>query len=239
VSRFISIQGPGFATRCTGFTLVELIIALAMIGLIALLLFSGLRLGTRSWERVEALAERTAEPRIARDFLARALEQAKAVQVTFDAERVLVFAGNEQNLEFVAPLSEHVGTPGLYILRFSLVKGEKDRLVLTRWLLQPDVLAGLGGIPKWEPFDGQASHTDVGPTDDDEDRATGAFGKTLLVEDVADLDIGYFGITQGEQEAKWHREWLGESSLPSAVRIHLTTKGQTWPDMLIRLPDSS
>jgi general secretion pathway protein J len=238
VSIFSSIQGQGSATRSSGFTLVELIIALAMIGLIALLLFSGLRLGTRSWERVEALAERTAEPRIARDFLARALEQIRPVQVTFDAERVLVFSGNEQNLEFVAPLSEHVGTPGLYVLRLSLVEGEKDRLVLTRWLLQPDVLDGLGDIPEWEPFDGQASRADAGLLDEDEDRAAGAFGRTLLIEDVAELDIGYFGIAQGEQEEEWHREWLGESRLPSAVRIHLTTKEQTWPDMLIRLPES-
>jgi len=59
-----------------GFTLVELLIALSLIGLITLLLFSGLRLGTRAWEGVETTADRTAELRVARNFLERALVQA-------------------------------------------------------------------------------------------------------------------------------------------------------------------
>lgn len=84
--------------------------------------------------------ERTAGPRSARNFLARALMQVRPTWVTFEAKWVTVFAGDAENLEFVAPLSEHVGTPGLYILRLTL---DKDgRLVLTRWLLHPDALGG-------------------------------------------------------------------------------------------------
>ena len=48
-----------------GFTLIELIIALALIALITLLLFSGLRLGARAWDGVDALSERHAELRTA------------------------------------------------------------------------------------------------------------------------------------------------------------------------------
>ena len=40
-----------------GFTLVELLIAFVLVALISLLLFSGLRLGLRSWGGVEAAAE--------------------------------------------------------------------------------------------------------------------------------------------------------------------------------------
>ncbi|MCG6861222.1 MAG: prepilin-type N-terminal cleavage/methylation domain-containing protein [Chromatiaceae bacterium] len=218
----------------SGFTLVELIIALALIGLITLLLFSGLRLGTRAWEGVEVIAERTAEPRIAHNFLARALMQARPAQVTLDAEPVLVFGGDAENLEFVAPLSEHVGTPGLYILRLSLEQGKKTQLVLTRWLLHPDVLKGFGGIPEWEPFDGGVSSTRKAPLD--EDLAAGAFGSSLLLDDVGELQISYFGIAKGQREPDWSADWLEQDRMPLAIRMHLTTKEQTWPDMLVRLP---
>jgi general secretion pathway protein J len=217
-----------------GFTLIELVIALALIGLITLLLFSGLRLGTRIWEGVETLAERTAEPRIACNFLMQALTQARAVQVVYDAKSMLVFGGDAENLEFVAPLSEHAGTPGLYILRLSLEQGDVQRLVLTRWLLHPDVLAGWGKVPEWKPFDGGEGPSEIGPLD--EDSVAGVFGSTLLLDDVGDLQIGYFGVAEGRQEPDWYSEWLDEPRMPLAVRMHLTTEKQTWPDMLVRLP---
>lgn len=222
--------------RAAGFTLVELIIALALIGLISLLLFSGLRLGNRAWEGVEAVSERTAAPRIARNFLVRTLSQVRPAQVTFDAEQVLVFSGDAENLEFVAPLSEHVGTPGLYILRLSLAQDSTPRLVLTRWLLHPDVLEGFGDIPEWEPLGGESGPAEGGPAD--EDLAAGAFGTTSLLDGVAELEFAYFGIAEGEQEADWYPEWFDQPRLPLAVRVHLVTEDQPWPDLVVRLTGS-
>lgn len=224
--------GPRSSALVTGFTLVELLIALALMSLITLLLFSGLRLGTSAWEGVETVAERTAEPRIARNFLERVLTQTRPARVEFDAEEVLIFAGDAQTLEFVAPLSEHVGTPGLYVLRLSL-EGEAQ-LVLTRWLLHPDVLDGFGGIPEWEPFEGGRGISDSGPLE--EDLAAGAYGRTLLLDGVAELEITYFGIDEGMEEPDWYPEWLEQPRMPLAIRIHLTTLEQSWPDMLILLP---
>lgn len=227
-----SALGPRPSILSHGFTLVELLIALALISLITLLLFSGLRLGTRAWEGVETIAERTAEPRIAHNFLARILTQARPARVSFEAEEVLVFAGDAENLELVAPLSEHVGTPGLYVLKLSLE--EDGQLVLTRWLLHPDVLEGSGDIPGWEPFDGGGGISATGPLD--EDLAAGAYGSTLLLDGVEELQIAYFGISEGEQDPDWHQDWLEQPRMPEAVRIHLNTAERTWPDMLIRLP---
>lgn len=221
------------SSQFSGFTLVELVIALALVSLISLLLFSGLRLGTRTWEGVEAVAERTAEPRVARNFLQRALTQARPAWLTLDAEEILVFAGDAQNLEFVAPLSEHVGTPGLYILRLSLE--DEAQLVMTRWLLHPDVLEGRDDIPQWEPFDGSVGLSATAPLD--EDLAAGAFGTTLLLDGVAELEITYFGVQEGDQDPEWFEDWMEQRRMPQAVRVHLTTPGQSWPDLLARLPE--
>ncbi len=227
--RRLRALGPG---RALGFTLMELVIALALIGLITLLLFSGLRLGTRAWEGVETTAEQTAGSRIARNFLARALIQVRPTRITFEGKQMTVFAGDAENLEFVAPLSEHVGTPGLYIL--SLTLEEDGRLVLTRRLLHPDVLEETDSIPKWTPFDGDGDISVTGPLD--EDLAVGAYGSTLLLDGVEELRIGYFGIPEGQREPEWGPEWLGEPRIPLAVRVHLIAQGRTWPDMLFRLP---
>jgi len=220
-----------------GFTLIELVIALALIGLISLLLFSGLRLGNRAWEGVETVSERTAAPRISRNFLVRSLSQVRPAQVTFDSQQRLVFAGDAERLEFVAPLSEHVGTPGLYILRLSLVQDMEGRLVLTRWLLHPEVLEGSGEIPEWEPL-GEQTPPPAGEALD-EDLAAGAFGTSVLLDGVSELEFAYFGIAEGEQEPAWYPQWFDQPRLPQAVRMHLVTQGLPWPDLLVRLNDSN
>ncbi len=222
--------------RPHGFTLVELLIALAMIGLITLLLFSGLRLGSRAWEAVEKVSGQTDELRLAHGFLARALSQARNLNVMVQAESVMVFGGSDTALEFAAPLSEHVGLSGLYVLRLTLERrGAGQTLVLNRWLLHPEVLAGGDDFPPWEPLekDGGKALDDY-PSD--LDRAGGAFGRTLLLAEVDAFGVAYYGTLDGETEPGWHNEWLAQSTLPTLLHIRLTTASQSWPDLFITLP---
>lgn len=223
-------------TQQRGFTLVELLIALAMIGLITLLLFSGLRLGSRAWDAVENVSSQTDELRLAHGFLARALSQARSLSVIVDAESIPVFGGDGTTLEFAAPLSEHVGVAGLYVLRLTLERrGSGQALILNRWLLHPEVLAGGDDFPPWEPLekDGGKALDDY-PSD--LDRAGGAFGRTLLLADVGAFGIAYYGTADGETEPGWHEEWLAQSTLPTHLRIRLTTASQSWPDLIVTLP---
>ncbi len=228
--------------KVQGFTLVELLIAFALISLIALLLFSGLRLGMRAWEGVDALIARDAEQRITRNLIQRLLLQARPIRLTWEAKSVLLFSGDAEHLEFVAPLSEHVGIPGLYLLHFGLAEEGKG-LLLTRWLLHPDVLAGTNEIPAWEPFE-KGDQFQAFP-EEDQDLAAGAFGTTRLVENPMSFEIAYFGPAEqalnpgaadDPTEGEWQEEWLDRKKPPYAVRIHLETTGSPWPDLIVRLP---
>lgn len=227
---------PAPQRRARGFTLVELLIALAMLGLITLLLFSGLRLGSRSWESVERVAGQSDALRFAHGLLARSLTQIRAVEATTDAGGRLVFAGDAGQLEFVAPLSDYLGLPGLYILRLGLEhRGAGRALVLTRWLLHPEILAGTDGVPAWEPLtsEGSRSFADL-PVE--LDAAGGAFGRTLLLDEVDDFAVAYFGLADGDEKPGWRADWFGEGNLPTLVRIRLTTTTQTWPELVVALP---
>ena len=174
--------------------------------------------------------------RLAHGFLLRTLTQARAASLVYDGAMVPVFGGDAERLEYAAPLSEHVGVPGIYVLRLQ-VEGSGDRrnLVLTRWLIHPEVLEGTDEIPAWEPLkeDSQMSLSSIPP---DQDAAAGAFGCTLLLENLAGLALSYYGVTEGESDPEWHDEWLEQATPPSLVRIHLTTSGQTWPDLIVALP---
>ena len=216
-------QGPGRAAasvirtrvRPHGFTLIELVIALALVALITVLLFSGLRLGSRAWDGVDTVAERNAELRSARGFLDRTLSQARDLVLRYDAQDHQVFAGDATSLEFVAPLSEHVGIPGLYVLRLGLEGGSKDaRLVLTRWLLHPDVLSGNAEAPEWQPLEPGSPGISSDPKEEP-DMSVGAFGQTALLEDVGVFELAYYGVAE---EAELDTPRLG--SPPKAPGAH-------------------
>jgi len=241
----VGAQGPAaqahasrsFARR-RGFTLVELLIALVLVATMTVLLFSGLRLGSRAWEAVETVSERVSDLRVARNFIDRMLLQARDVAVVGDGVELPVFAGEPQRLELVAPLSEHVGIPGLYVLRLSLEDaGEHPRLVLTRWLLHPEVLEGGDDYPPWEPLiEASGEAVDAGPLD--RDVATGVYGRTVLLPAVERFELAYFGVAEGEQQTAWFEDWLEQPRLPQQVRLDLTTPEQSWPATVLPLPGS-
>ena len=228
----------GRRSRDVGFTLVELLIALVLIALITVLLFSGLRLGSRAWEGVETVSERVSDLRLARNFVETMLRQSRDAAVVVDGIEMRVFAGEPQRLELVAPLSEHVGIPGLYVLRLTLeAAGEHSRLVLTRWLLHPEVLEGGDDHPPWEPLiDAGGEAADAGPLD--RDVAAGAYGRTVLLPAVDRFELAYYGVAEGEQEGEWFEEWLEQPRLPQRIRVDLTTPVQSWPATVVTLPDT-
>jgi len=62
-----------------GFTLLELLIALALIGLMVVLLFGALRFAGKAWASTEDRTERDASIRLVYQYLAGRLEQARPV----------------------------------------------------------------------------------------------------------------------------------------------------------------
>lgn len=239
-------------TRPHGFTLVELLIALVMLSVITLLLYSGLRLGSRAWEGVETVSERSTDLRLARNFIARSLRQALPIKLSVNGREQLVFSGKQDRLEFVAPLSAHVGIPGLYVLRLELESqaGGPPRLVLTRWLRHADILNGDSDSPAWEPLEDASVFAGQGQ-ELDQDLAGGAYGRSLLMEQVGRFGLSYYGVARGERFAQWHQDWVEQDQLPHQVRLDLTRTDQTgnnptginqpasepdWPAAIITLP---
>ncbi len=220
----------GSATiRNGGFTLLELLIALSLIALIMLLLFGGLRLGTRVWDGVEQRVRHTEDQRLARGFIRRSLLQARQVVWPFERRSYALFFGDKEQVDFVSPLSGYVGRGGLYIMRLSLVprQGAKD-LVLQRWLLHPEVLEGEGEVPAWKPMEHD------GFIKVPFDAPMGAYGSNLLLTGVREMELAYFGIPRGKREPEWLDEWNEQGVIPMMIRLRIEGY-EEWPELIIPL----
>lgn len=235
-------DAPSLSNRLTrhqpmqGFTLLELLIALSLMALILVLLFSGLHLASRSWEGVEQAVARHDEERIARRVLSQSLYQTRPVEITQEGTKRTVFSGGERYLELAAPLADRIGIGGLYVLRFSLASlDDQPALIMTYWLLHPDVLSGSAEFPAFVSMAGDAL-TALDIADAEPDAEKGVYGSRVLLSGLEAFDIAYFGTLKGADDADWTREWLDQPILPERVRIRIATDSRTWADLLVPLP---
>jgi general secretion pathway protein J len=210
--------------RTKGFTLLEMLIALTLVTLIVTLLFGGIRLGNRSWSMVEEKSEQYAEMRLIWRFIHERLGQARSVRYQSDeGESLLLFYGDGDGVEFVSPMPAHLGVSGLYIIRFHR---NGDELKMTRWLHHPDLMEDSGSLPEWRPLQESSRDPGEGPAEMRE-----YYSQSVLVEDLSEFEIDYFGVAEGETEPDWQDEWE-EPELPNLARIQITTKQGKWPEII-------
>lgn len=111
-----------------GFTLVELLVALALSALVSLVLLHGIQLAVAGLDRQTRASERLDARESLDDLLRRTLGSAAAIPRAAGGE----FIGTPSGVEFVA--AAEAGGPGLYRVHLAL---ERGRLILRRELAAP------------------------------------------------------------------------------------------------------
>lgn len=116
-----------------GFTLVELLVALALAGIVMVLLTDELRLASLGFDRINHKSEQLSVRRDVEDLLRRELGSAVAAPLVASE---LPFTGGPQSMKFLS-LSDD-GGPGIYRVELDLqAQGGDRRLMLTRRLVEP------------------------------------------------------------------------------------------------------
>jgi general secretion pathway protein J len=191
-----------------GFTLLEVLVTIALLSLLALMLMSGLRFGGRAWERSAAQDRHIDDVRIAAGFLRTSIGQAYPLLDQGDATRPQIsFSGEAKAVHYLAPMPQVLGSAGMARVDLHLERSTagSSRLIidLQRELAFPDAAP-------WP--------------------------STLLLDQVQDIDIAYFGAAERGQDPAWQDHWEGAMALPELVRIRVTFPpgdGRVWPDLVI------
>jgi general secretion pathway protein J len=193
-----------------GLTLLELLVAITLLGLLMAALFGGLRLGARAWELSEERLDQSTRLHVVHDFLRDRLIQAYPL-VADDrvGDARLTFEGTADRLRFVTQMPEHLGA-GFAEFALALDDGldAKDLVV------------------QWRRFDWPAAGP--GPEEDAQLK--------VLLERVESLQISYFGVPDPRLAPAWHDEWQDAQAIPELVRIQVRFAPEDrrhWPDLVV------
>ena len=198
---------PTRSRSTAGFTLVELLVAMTLIGLISVALFGGLRFGARAWEAGNERAESFSQLEVVQSLLRRELNLADSL---LGSDGRFSFEGTADRLLFTAPGPANFGLGGHYLFELaSRDDGPRQDLML-RWRIY-------------------RAEQEVRLDDEEtEERA--------LLEGIESLEIRYFGDPEDRGEPDWEVEWEEQQRPPGLVQIRVTFPAgddRVWPVLTI------
>jgi general secretion pathway protein J len=195
-----------------GFTLVELLIALTLLGLVMTILYGALRVGIRSWEAGEKQAVAMDDRRLIFGFLRREIGQAYPLMLENKDKQRVAFVGGPDSFQFAAILPAHRGVGGLYLIS---LKRSDAKLVFSYRLAQPGGQGLQAGAQK------------------------GRETSVALVNALKQVEFSYYG-KQGKGSGKnipprWWRQWKDPARLPKLIRMTLRTSDSLdpWPEIVV------
>jgi general secretion pathway protein J len=128
--------------RAAGFTLLEVLVAVTLLGLLSVALFGAVRLGAQGWRRAEQGREATQDATAVQDLLRRMIASARPVFASADpADATVAFDGAAQSLGLIGTLPDALA-PGQQGEQRLFLANNDDTLMLA-WRL--DLPAPDGG----------------------------------------------------------------------------------------------
>lgn len=203
----MSVPGRPQARHRRGFTLLELLIALAVTSLVVTLAFAGFGLLGRAEDRSQAAIERSERMLLVSQWLGRKFDALRPLSRVQDGVVTAFFSGSEAGTLWVAPLPERGQDGGLHVLRLGPLRHPDGRVDLLVQAL---------------PFDGSAMSLDW----------SRALGQVLLA-DVKTLRWRYLDGPSGQWLTQWN---AAQQRYPTRVRIELGDRGGDWPPLVFALP---
>ena len=195
-----------------GFTLLELLISITLLGMILVLLFGGLRLGVRSWDAVQQQVDNLNTVRSVESFLRREMSQTQPYRWKAGTGQRLAFVGERNKVNFVAQLPARIGGGGLYAISLEIESDANGKRLVWRHVpLSPLVqdFTAVSIVPKMILAGAELSAVD-------------------------DIWLTYFGRLNVSTAPAWLDRWESDTRLPMLIKVQVRfASGTEWPDFVV------
>lgn len=190
-----------------GFTLIEILVAMVMLSMTLLLLFSSLFTANKYWTIGENKIEKNEEIRLASTFIRKQITQTIPLLWIDATKRKLLFQGQHDELSFVSTLPSHRGGGGIHSLRLEVIQiDDGSQLGMSYSLLSPDIFPFADDTDKEEEF-------------------------VAIADNINSINLSYYGKENNNEEPRWFDVWDNNKYLPQLVRIKIISldRNINWP----------
>lgn len=195
--------------RQAGFTMVELLLATALIAIIMAMAYGGFRAGVRATMSGEERIEETNRVRLAHEFVRRQISLAQPLIIEQDErgeEPPIRFEGDRDRIRLIAPLPGYLGYGGPYVQEFRIERGNEGI----------DLVFAFALLNTYEP-----GNLDLEPP-------------VTLLENVGDVRFEFLGFTEDGEDVFWENFWEYTDRMPLAVSMQMDLprdNGLIWPTL--------
>ncbi|HRG16424.1 MAG TPA: prepilin-type N-terminal cleavage/methylation domain-containing protein [Pseudomonadota bacterium] len=199
--------------RARGFTLVELLLAILLLGLLMAGAWAGITTATKATRSGEALIDRTNRVRVAQEFIRRQIRNALALPYVVDKStgETRTFEGDADVMRFVAPMPGYLSRGGAYLQTLELRSGRGGGREL---VFAHELLNG------YDPDKPREAERDP----------------VILIEGIRRATFEYRGLDETGKLGDWEDEWDEPGSQPVLVRMKFDMderSGYVWPEIVV------
>ena len=190
-----------------GFTLVELLVAMAIMGLVMLLVTQGLRYATTARERMLARSDGLQDLVLGRELLQRQLSRAQWLAWGDAGKKRIAFSGDAERIRFVNVAPDYLPGEAWQLWEFALEPTPRGgRELLVRHAAWDRAQPGFTPLEQARP--------------------------RVLATIDAPLGFTFFAKTGATDRGRWLDRWVELQKLPLAVRM--AGGGMGWPELVVR-----
>ena len=202
----VCVMRPVSRPSIRGFTLLELLIGLAVTAAVVALIFAAVGLIGRTEERNQRVGERAERMLVVSQWLGRKFDTLRLLSRREGGTFVNFFSGNAAGAIWVAPLPERGDAGGLYVFRTTPLRHADGRVDLSVEAI---------------PYDGALMAMDWS-------RAL----RETLISDVRTLQWHY----QDGRTGQWTQDWdASKGQYPARIRLEIGDALGDWPSIVFPL----
>ncbi|MDD3474207.1 MAG: prepilin-type N-terminal cleavage/methylation domain-containing protein [Syntrophaceae bacterium] len=98
------LSGTSSISPSSGFTLLELLISLTIVGVVLVIIFGSLRIGARAWEKGEADVEAQQREKVVLSLIKRQISSFCVRKIEHEDQEPYFFRGDESSMSFMSRL---------------------------------------------------------------------------------------------------------------------------------------